>query len=157
MHLIHSNTIIRPSIGKMIVEAPYVAQHRKAGQFIILRIDESGERIPLTIADTDPSKGTITLYYQIMGTTTTRLSQLKDNDSILDIAGPLGHPTEIQQYGHAVCVGGGIGTAPLLPIVRALKEAGNTVSVIGCARSEKSLILAKRNERSLRQLLSLHR
>lgn len=125
----------------MIVEAPYIAEHRQAGQFIILRIDERGERIPLTIADADPLSGTITLYYQIVGTTTMRLSDLKENDYLQDIAGPLGHPTEIKEYGTTVCIGGGIGIAPLYPISQALKKKGNRVITIIGARDKSLLIL----------------
>ncbi|MCU0848761.1 MAG: sulfide/dihydroorotate dehydrogenase-like FAD/NAD-binding protein, partial [Spirochaetes bacterium] len=99
MHVIHSNDLIKPTLGKMIVDAPYIAAYRKAGQFIILRINEFGERIPLTIVDSDKDKGTITLFYQIVGKTTDLLSRLKKGESLLDIAGPLGHPTEIRKYG----------------------------------------------------------
>ncbi|MBN1532463.1 MAG: sulfide/dihydroorotate dehydrogenase-like FAD/NAD-binding protein [Spirochaetes bacterium] len=143
MHTIQSNELLSPTVGKMVVDAPYVAEHRKAGQFIILRIDEYGERVPLTIADADRGAGTITLYYQIVGTSTHKLSQLKKGDSLKDVAGPLGHPTEIKKYGTAVCVGGGIGIAPLYPIVGALKEAGNRVVVIIGARNRDLLILEK--------------
>jgi len=141
MHTIHSNDLIQPTLGRMIVEAEYVARHRKAGQFIILRIDEYGERIPLTIADADPERGTITLYYQIVGTTTRKLSMLKAGDSLQDIAGPLGHHTDVKKYGTVVCIGGGIGIAPLYPISRAMKEAGNRVVNIIGARSKDILIL----------------
>ncbi len=146
MHKIHSNELIQPTLGKMVVEAPYVVKHRKAGQFIILRIDEVGERIPLTIADIDKEKDTITLYYQIVGTTTEKLSQLKAGDALLDIAGPLGHPTDIKNYGTVVCIGGGIGTAPLYPIAEAMNEAGNRVINIIGARSEDLLILIDKLE-----------
>ena len=141
MHTIHSNDLIQPTLGRMIVEAEYVARHRKAGQFIILRIDEYGERIPLTIADADSEKGTITLYYQIVGTTTRKLSMLKAGESLQDIAGPLGHHTDVKKYGTVVCIGGGIGIAPLYPISRAMKEAGNRVVNIIGARSKDILIL----------------
>ena len=135
MHLIHSNERIGKSIGKMIVDAPYVAQHRKAGQFIILRIDEEGERLPFTVADANTETGTITLIYHIAGTTTTRMSALKRGDFISDIAGPLGKATEIKKYGTAVCIGGGIGIAPVYPIARAMKEAGNRLITIMGVRS----------------------
>jgi len=127
----------------MVVDAPYVAEHRKAGQFIILLIDEFGERLPLTIADADKGKGTITLIYQIVGTTTAKLAKLKAGESLYGIAGPLGHPTEIKKYGTVVCVGGGIGIAPLYPISKAMKEAGNRVINILGARSENLFILEK--------------
>lgn len=141
MHIIHSNDLVQPTLGKMVVEAPYVVKYRKAGQFIILRIDEVGERIPLTIADIDKEKDTITLFYQVVGTTTRKLSLLKAGDSLLDIAGPLGHPTDIKNYGTVVCIGGGIGTAPLYPIAKAMNEAGNRVINIIGARSKDLLIL----------------
>ncbi len=141
MHTIISNRLLSPALGKMIVKAPYVAKHRKAGQFIILRIDEKGERVPLTIAGSDPLVGTITLFYQIVGTSTHKLSRLVEGDAILDIVGPLGHPTEIKNYGTAVCIGGGIGIAPLYPIASALIDAGNRVVVIIGARNADLLIL----------------
>ncbi|TAL38592.1 MAG: sulfide/dihydroorotate dehydrogenase-like FAD/NAD-binding protein [Spirochaetes bacterium] len=141
MHLIHSNELIKPTLGRMVVEAPYVAAYRKAGQFIMLRIDEYGERIPLTIADSDPEKGTLTLFYQIVGKTTRNLADKRAGERLRDIAGPLGHPTDIRNYGTAVCIGGGIGIAPILPISRAMKAAGNkTINVIG-ARTKDLLIL----------------
>lgn len=148
MHLIKENNIIAHNIGKMIVEAPYVATHRKAGQFIILRIDEFGERIPLTIADADIDNGTITLYYQIVGKTTRHMSLLKDGDHLQDIAGPLGHPTEVKKYGTVVCIGGGIGIAPVYPISSAMKNAGNTVINILGARN-KDLIILENELRSI--------
>lgn len=141
MHYIHSNDIIQPTLGKMIVDAPYVAEHRKPGQFIILRIDECGERMPLTISDADKSTGTITLYYQIVGTTTEKLANMKAGEKIKDIVGPLGHPTEVKKYGTVVCIGGGIGIAPLYPISKGMKEAGNRIVNILGARSGNLLIL----------------
>ena len=143
MHYIHSNDIIRPTLGRMVVDAPYVAEYRKAGQFIILRIDECGERMPLTIADADKTKGTITLIYQIVGTTTQKLANMKAGESLTDIVGPLGHPTEVKKYGTVVCIGGGIGVAPLYPISKGMKEAGNRIVNILGARSENLLILEK--------------
>jgi ferredoxin--NADP+ reductase len=125
----------------MIVDAPYVAEHRKAGQFIILRLDECGERMPLTIADADKSKGTITLIYQIVGTTTKKMAALKAGERVKDVVGPLGHPTEVKKYGTVVCIGGGIGIAPLHPISKGMKEAGNRVVNILGARSENLFIL----------------
>ncbi len=141
MHEILSNELISPNTGKMVVKAEYVAAHRKAGQFIILRINERGERIPLTIADSSKESGTITLLYQVVGRTTTLLSQMKAGESLLDIAGPLGHPTEVKKYGTVVCVGGGIGVAPVYPISSAMKKAENRVINIIGARSKHLLIL----------------
>jgi len=143
MHYIHSNDIIQPTLGKMVVDAPYVAEYRKPGQFIILRIDECGERMPLTISDADKSAGTITLYYQIVGTTTKKLANMKSGEKIKDIVGPLGHPTEVKKYGTVVCIGGGIGIAPLYPISKGMKEAGNRIINILGARSGNLLILEK--------------
>ncbi|HPS58201.1 MAG TPA: sulfide/dihydroorotate dehydrogenase-like FAD/NAD-binding protein [Spirochaetota bacterium] len=141
MHRIHSNEIIKPTLGRMVVEAPYVAKYRKAGQFIMFIIDEFGERIPLTIADSDSEKGTITLFYQIVGTSTMKLSHMKAGESLFSIVGPLGHPTEVEKYGTVVCVGGGIGIAPLFPISKAMKAAGNKVINILGVRSANLLIL----------------
>lgn len=141
MHKIISNELISPNVAKMVVSAPYVAQHRKAGQFIILRVCETGERIPLTIADSDATTGTISLFYQIVGKTTTDMSKLTSDDSLMDVAGPLGHPTDIKDYGTVACVGGGIGVAPIYPISMAMKKAGNRVVNIIGARNQELLIL----------------
>jgi len=125
----------------MKVKAPLIARKRKAGQFVILRSNEEGERIPLTIVDSDPENGTISIIFQVVGRSTMEFSRLSEGDSFNDIVGPLGHPTEIKNYGTAVCVGGGIGTAPIFPITKALKEAGNTIYSIVGARTEKLLVL----------------
>lgn len=143
MHLIRLNQKISPNVGKMVVEAPDVARYRRPGQFIMLRVDEYGERIPLTIADVDRETGTITLYYQIVGKTTEKMSLLGDGEYIKDIAGPLGHPTEIKNYGTAVCVGGGIGVAPIYPIASALRAEGNRVIGIIGARTRELVILER--------------
>ena len=116
----------------MVVQAPEIARKAQAGQFIIVRIDEHGERIPLTIADYDKDAGTITIIFQEVGKSTMQMGTLEVGDEFATFAGPLGHPTEIEAYGTVVCVGGGVGIAPIYPIARALKEAGNTViSIIG--------------------------
>ncbi len=123
----------------MIIEAPQVAKKAQAGQFIIIKIDSKGERIPLTIADYDREAGTITLIFQEVGKSTIHLGTLNEGDTVDTFVGPLGHPTEIKNYGTVMCVGGGVGIAPIYPIARALKEAGNEViSIIG-ARN-KSLL-----------------
>lgn len=120
----------------MVVEAPHVSAKAQAGQFVIIRTDEYGERIPLTIADYDREKGTITIIFQEVGKSTMHLGAMNVGDKIATFVGPLGHPTEIQNYGTVVCVGGGIGIAPIYPIARSLKEAGNTViSIIGARNS----------------------
>jgi ferredoxin--NADP+ reductase len=121
----------------MVIAAPAVARKARPGQFVIVRIDEYGERIPLTIADYDREAGTITIIFQEVGKTTTHLGTLEPGDELATFVGPLGHPTEIENYGTVVCVGGGVGIAPIYPIARALKEAGNTViSIIGARNQE---------------------
>ena len=116
----------------MVVSAPAVARKARAGQFVIVRVDEHGERIPLTIADYDREEGTITIIFQEVGKTTMHLGTLEPGDELATFVGPLGHPTEIEDYGAVICVGGGVGIAPLYPIARSLKQAGNTViSIIG--------------------------
>lgn len=123
----------------MLVEAPEVARKARAGQFVIVRVDEHGERIPLTIADYDREAGTITLIFQEVGKTTMQMGTLEVGDEMVTLTGPLGHATEIENYGTVVCVGGGVGIAPVYPIARALQEAGNTViSIIG-ARTQDLL------------------
>ena len=125
----------------MVILAPEIARKRKAGQFIVLMIDERGERIPLTIADSDSEKGTITIIFQIVGKTTAELAKLDEGDCILNVLGPLGNPTEIEKFGTAVCIGGGVGIGVAYPIATALKQAGNKViSIIG-ARTKEILIL----------------
>ena len=135
---------LAPAIKMMIVEAPNAARKARAGQFVIVRVDETGERIPLTIADHDPQRGTITLILQEVGKTTMQMGALEAGDSLATVAGPLGHATEIEDYGTVMCVGGGVGIAPIFPIARALKEAGNRViSIIG-ARSHNLLFWEER-------------
>ncbi|NLU50945.1 MAG: sulfide/dihydroorotate dehydrogenase-like FAD/NAD-binding protein [Syntrophomonadaceae bacterium] len=141
---------LAPKIKLFKIEAPEVARKARPGQFIILRIDEEGERIPLTIADYDTNAGTITIIFQEVGKTTELLGELREGDSILDFVGPLGCPSEIENFGTVVCVGGGVGVAPVYPIARALKEAGNrVVSIIG-ARTRDMLIW----ENEMRQISS---
>jgi len=121
----------------MVVAAPEVARKAQAGQFVIVRIDEYGERIPLTIADYDREAGTVTIIFQEVGKTTMHLGTLEKGDKLATFTGPLGHATEIENYGTVVCVGGGVGIAPIYPIARALREAGNTViSIIGARTHE---------------------
>jgi len=131
--------VLSEVVKLMIIEAPEVAHKAQAGQFVIVRVDEHGERIPLTIADYDREKGTITLIFQEVGKTTMHLGTLEPGDKLATFTGPLGHATEVENLGTVVCVGGGVGIAPLYPITRALKEADNTViSIIG-ARSKDLL------------------
>jgi len=131
--------VLSATVKLIVVEAPTVSRKAKAGQFVIVRIDETGERIPLTIADFDRQAGTITLIFQEVGKSTMQMGSLNPGDQLITVAGPLGHPTDIQKYGTVICIGGGVGIAPTFPIARALKEAGNKViSIIG-ARN-KSLL-----------------
>ncbi|GAB60863.1 MAG: bifunctional dihydroorotate dehydrogenase B NAD binding subunit/NADPH-dependent glutamate synthase [Candidatus Jettenia sp.] len=134
---------IAESTFLMKIDAPKIAFKRKAGQFVMLRIDEMGERIPLTIAGSDTIRGTITIIFQVVGNTTRHLSNLNAGDYILDVVGPLGHPTHIENYGTAVCIGGGLGIALVMPIAQALHEAGNRVISIISARNKDLLICEK--------------
>jgi len=144
MYKILKKETVAPQVDAMIVEAPFIARHHQAGNFVVLRIDEKGERIPLTIADTDSEKGTITLLFQKIGKTTEDLGRLKAGEAIRDIAGPLGHATAILEYGHCILVGGGIGSATLYPILKALKEKNNKVTVILGARTTELLVWGDR-------------
>jgi len=141
MHEIVKAEALGADVFRLEVRAGRIAHKRQAGQFIILRIDEQGERIPLTIADADPGAETITLIFQVVGKTTEHLSRLRVGDAIQDLVGPLGQPTHIEKFGTTICVGGGIGIAPLHPIAQALKAAGNEVLTILGARSKDLLIL----------------
>ncbi len=141
MAKILKKTNLAPQVYEFIVDAPLVAHKCKPGQFVIIRTEEESERIPLTIADFDRKQGTITMIVQAVGNTTKHLCEtFNDNDEILDVVGPLGMPSHIENFGTVVCVGGGIGVAPVYPIARALKEAGNKViSIIG-ARNKDLII-----------------
>ena len=148
MNKIIKKTQLSENVIRLEVEAPLIAQERKAGQFIILMVDDNfGERIPLTIADADKEKGTITLIYQTVGATTMKLAKLGEGDYIADLLGPLGRPTSIrgangEKPGRVVCVGGGIGVAPMHPIAQALKEAGNGVTIIMGARNKDLFVVS---------------
>ena len=132
MFKIVKKEILSDAVMLFEIEAKDIAGKAKAGNFFVLRMHEKGERIPLTIADFDREKGTITTVFQKMGKTTHQLGTLSEGDTILDVIGPLGMPSHIENFGRVVCVGGGVGIAPTYPIARALKEAGNTVvSIIG--------------------------
>ena len=123
------------------VEAPLIAKSRRAGHFVIIRVDEKGERIPLTIADSNLETGTITLVVQTVGLTSTKLCRMNEGDMILDVVGPLGQATHIDNFGTVVCAGGGVGVAPMLPIIKALKEAGNRVISVLAGRTKELIIL----------------
>lgn len=143
MYTIVYSEELAPSVKLFHVQAPLIAKKCQPGQFVIVRMDDEGERIPLTIADFDREKGTITLIFQEVGHSTRQMGSLKQGDQFLDVAGPLGKATHIENFGTVVCIGGGIGVAPVYPIARAYKEAGNKViSIIG-ARNKDLLILEK--------------
>ena len=130
-------------VFKLVVEAPLIARSRKAGHFVIVRVGEKGERMPLTIAEADPVAGTITLVVQEVGLSSTRLCELQEGDYITDVVGPLGQATHIERFGTVVCAGGGVGVAPMLPIVQALKAAGNRVITVLAGRTKELIILEK--------------
>ncbi len=140
------NKIIRKEqysekVFRFDVEAPLIAKSRKAGNFVIVRVDDNGERMPLTIADADPVEGTIALVVQKVGLSSTKLCSLNEGDTIRDVVGPLGNPTHISNFGTVICAGGGVGVAPMLPIVRALKAAGNRVLSVIAGRSRDLVIM----------------
>jgi len=129
------------NVFRIDVEAPLIAKARKAGHFVIVRVDENGERIPLTIAGSDLEKGTITLVVQRIGVSSTKLCALNAGDYIADVVGPLGKATHIEKFGTVVCACGGVGTAPMLPIAEAMKKAGNKVISVLAARTKDLIIL----------------
>lgn len=141
MNKILSKQQLSDKVFKLEVEAPLIARSRRAGHFVIVRVGDKGERMPLTIADADPVRGTITLVVQEVGLSSNRLCALAVGDSITDVVGPLGQATHIEQFGTVVCAGGGVGVAPMLPIVRALKAAGNRVITVLAARTKELIIL----------------
>ena len=141
MHKIIFAKFLAVDVKKFIIEAPKIAEKRKAGQFVIIRLKEGGERIPLTIADSDSEKGTITIIVQGIGKTTKELNEKEAGDTIQDVVGPLGKPSHIENFGTAISIGGGVGTAIAFPTAVALKEAGNyTISIIG-GRTKDLVIL----------------
>ncbi|MBO1305314.1 sulfide/dihydroorotate dehydrogenase-like FAD/NAD-binding protein [Enterococcus sp. 669A] len=132
---------LAPIEFEILVEAPRIANKAKPGQFVILRIDEFGERIPLTVVDVDPEAGLVRLIFQVIGKSTAQLSKVMEGESLADVVGPLGKPTEIENFGTVMLVGGGVGIAALFPIVKGLKEAGNRVITILGAKTKDLLIL----------------
>ena len=135
------------------IEAPLIAKSRKAGNFIIVRVGENGERVPLTIADASIERGTITIVVQKVGLSSTKLCDLNEGDYITDVVGPLGNPTHIENFGTVVCAGGGVGVAPMLPIIRALKAAGNRVLSVIAGRSKELVILEDEVRQSSNELI----
>ena len=141
MNKIISKEYFSANVVKFTVDAPLIAKARRAGHFVIVRVGEKGERIPLTKADADISKGTITRVVQRMGVSSTKLCALEAGDYITDLVGPLGKATHIENFGTVVCACGGVGTAPMMPIVAALKKAGNKVITVIAARTKDLVIL----------------
>ena len=141
MYPVISKTTIAPGISRLEVEAPLIAKKRKPGNFVIVMPVEKGERIPLTIVESDPKNGTITLIVQAIGKTTHIINKMEAGDHFIDVVGPLGEPTPIKNVGTVVCVGGGVGTAVIYPMAKALKDAGNRVIGIIGARNRKMIIL----------------
>lgn len=144
MHQVVSRTQLSPNVTRLDVDAPRIAAIRQPGQFVIVRLGPGAERIPLTIADADPVAGTISLVIQSVGASTTDLVALEPGEAIRDIAGPLGRPTELLEHGRAVCVGGGVGTAVILPIAQELHARGVAVTSIVGGRSREWVILEDR-------------
>ena len=142
MFTIRKKQLLSPGVYRYEVDAPRVAEKTQPGQFVILRTSEEGERIPLTVADFDREKGVLTLIFQVVGASTELLAQMKEGDTILDLVGPLGQKSHIASgLGTVVCIGGGIGVAPVYPITRGMKEAGNRVISIMGAKSRDILIM----------------
>ncbi|MCD6202683.1 MAG: sulfide/dihydroorotate dehydrogenase-like FAD/NAD-binding protein [Bacteroidales bacterium] len=141
MNKIVEKEFFSENVCKFIIEAPDIAKSRKPGNFVIIRLDEKGERIPLTIASSDEGKGTITLVVQRVGVTTAKLLTMEAGESIHDVVGPLGKATHIENVGTVLCAGGGVGVAPLLPIVEGFKKAGNKVVTVLAARTKDLVIL----------------
>lgn len=129
------------AIYRMVIEHPQLASKAKAGQFVIVKVGRSGERVPLTIADYDRARGTLDLIFQELGKSTLELAHLDEGEALTDVVGPLGRPSEIEDYGHVICIGGGIGAAPVFPIAKSLKEANNRVTAIIGARTKDLIIL----------------
>ncbi|MDR2110284.1 MAG: sulfide/dihydroorotate dehydrogenase-like FAD/NAD-binding protein [Spirochaetaceae bacterium] len=154
MNRITSKKQLSADVYEMVVEAPLIAGARKAGQFLIVQIDTDwGERIPLTIADADAGAGTVTMVFQAVGATTHKLAVKEPGEYLENILGPLGNPSHIEKFGAVVCAGGGIGAAPLYPIVQAMKAAGNKVAVIIGARNKELVIFEDRMRRYADELV----
>lgn len=141
MNEIISKQFLSDNVVKLEIQAPLIAKKRKAGHFVIIKIGKEGERIPLTISQADIKKGTITIIVQVVGVTSHKLSKLEVGEKITNVVGPLGHATEIKKVGTVLCAGGGVGIAPLLPIVEAMHKAGNRIISVLAARNKELLIL----------------
>jgi ferredoxin/flavodoxin---NADP+ reductase len=141
MFRIVEKQLLSPTVCRFVIEAPFIAPKRKPGNFVMIRVIETGERIPLTLVDSNAKEGTITLIVQAIGKTTKLLLTKNVGDALTDVVGPLGTPTPIEYHGAVACVGGGVGTAELYPIAKALKEKGNTIHSIVGARTRELIIL----------------
>ncbi len=141
MYKIVDKSYFSSNVVRLEVEAPLIAKARKAGHFVIVRVGENGERMPLTIADADTKRGTITLVVQTVGVSSSKLCALNVGDEITDVVGPLGRATHIERFGTVVCACGGVGTAPMLPIAESLRKAGNRVITVLAARTKELIIL----------------
>ena len=141
--ILEKKLIRKPDVFYFKIDAPLISQKAQAGQFVIVRVHDQGERIPLSLADIDPEGKTISLIVMVIGKTSGDLSLLEEGDDLLDLCGPLGEPTHIEKFGNVVLVGGGFGVAPLFPIAKAMKAAGNTVTTVMGARNKDLLIYEK--------------
>lgn len=153
MYRIVKKEQLAPGLILYEVEAPLVARSAQAGQFIMIRIDEFGERIPLTIADFEPEKGTVTLIVQVIGKSTRLMGELQEGDCLLDLVGPLGRPSSVEKFGRVVMIGGGVGVAPIHPIARAMKQAGNEVISILGARSRELIIMEEAMQKASTEVI----
>lgn len=147
-----SKTELCPNQYEMVIEAPYIVRNAKAGQFIIFRAEENGERVPLTIADVDKSTGALTIVFMAVGYSTKKLAELNAGDELVDIVGPLGQPTHIKKYGTVVCLAGGYGAAPCYLIAKAFKEVGNKVYMIMGARTKELIFWEDKMENACDEL-----
>ncbi len=146
--ILEKKLVRRPDVFYFRIAAPLISRKARPGQFVIVRLHEKGERIPLSLADIDPEEGSISLIVMTVGKTTHEMSLLRQGDDILDLCGPLGHPTIVERVGRVILVGGGFGAAPLHPIARAMKDAGNEVTVIMGARTGDLLIYEEKMRRT---------
>lgn len=157
MNRIIENKMLVPNLHQVILNAPEIANSAMPGQFVIVRVEEDGERIPLSIADWDAAQGTLTLVYLNIGSTTQKLANLQAGDYLPTLVGPLGNPMEIGDYGHVLCVGGCFGIASIYPVARALKEWGNQVTVLIEARSSYLLYWQERLKKTADRVLTITR
>ncbi|MBW1824619.1 MAG: sulfide/dihydroorotate dehydrogenase-like FAD/NAD-binding protein, partial [Deltaproteobacteria bacterium] len=153
MYKIVEKKKLSPTITMLKLDTPEIAKKVQPGQFVIIRINEEGERIPLTVNDFDREKGTITIVFQEVGKSTKLLGKLNANENIADVVGPLGKHTEIEKFGKVICIGGGVGTAVIYPITRALYQAGNEVTGIVGARNESLLTFTEEMEAVTHKLI----